>query len=56
MSRGREGILTKAWWFVVLRVDLDMELKWERKKKKMAKKYNGDWTAVCSVGAGQEPG
>jgi hypothetical protein len=48
MSRGREGILMKAWWLVVLRVDLDMELKWERKRK-MAKKYNGNSIAVCSV-------
>jgi hypothetical protein len=55
MSRGREGIRMKAWWFVVLRVDLDMELE---RKRKMAKSIMGvrSQFVVLLLSASQEPG
>lgn len=57
MSRGRGGIRMKAWWFVFLRADLDMELKWERKRK-LVKSIMGmrSQFVVLLLGASQEPG
>jgi hypothetical protein len=46
MSHGREGILMKAWWLVVMRANLDMG---EEEEQEDGEKYNGDSITVCSA-------